>query len=222
VKKVVQAAVAWPVRWRRAAFVAKLRLKARLAGAEMRIDVAPDARIGRAVRVHVVAGSRANAITIDRSCLLDDDVFLRFGGGQLVMGPGCSIRRGAVISVGGRLELCGSNVISYRTVIHCAERVTLGRQTIVGEMATIVDSRHFHSDPTTWVYETTESKPIAIGENVWIAAKAPVGLGVTIGDRAAVGANRVVTADVAPETLVAGIPATPIRGTMRSERPTDR
>ncbi|MCB1285530.1 MAG: transferase [Microthrixaceae bacterium] len=55
------------------------------------------------------------------------------------------------------------------------------------------------------------SKPIRIGSNVWLGDKVTVLKGVTIGDNVIVGANAVVTSDVEPGTIVAGVPARPIR-----------
>lgn len=54
-------------------------------------------------------------------------------------------------------------------------------------------------------------KPVMIGNDVWIGHGAVVMPGVTIGDGAVVGANAVVTRDVAPYTIVAGVPARPLR-----------
>lgn len=49
--------------------------------------------------------------------------------------------------------------------------------------------------------------PINIGRNVWIAANVTILNGVTIGDNAIVAAGAVVTEDVAPNTIVGGVPA---------------
>lgn len=50
-------------------------------------------------------------------------------------------------------------------------------------------------------------KPIIIEERAWVAAEAFVGLGVTIGEGAVVGARAAVFKDVAPWTVVGGNPA---------------
>lgn len=55
------------------------------------------------------------------------------------------------------------------------------------------------------------ARPIVIGRRVWIGSHATVLGGVTVGDGAVVAAGAVVTKDVPPRTVVAGVPAKPIR-----------
>jgi acetyltransferase-like isoleucine patch superfamily enzyme len=56
-----------------------------------------------------------------------------------------------------------------------------------------------------------EHATVRIGNDVWIGAQALLMDGVTIGDGAVVAAGAVVTKDVAPYTIVGGVPAKPIR-----------
>ncbi|HKC27620.1 MAG TPA: serine O-acetyltransferase [Jatrophihabitans sp.] len=56
-----------------------------------------------------------------------------------------------------------------------------------------------------------------VGDDVVIGAHAVVLGAVTIGDGATIGANSVVTADVAPRTVVAGVPARVVRETSADE-----
>ena len=50
-----------------------------------------------------------------------------------------------------------------------------------------------------------------IGSDVWIGYEAVILSGVTIGDGAIIGARAVVTRDIPPYTIAAGVPAKPIR-----------
>jgi acetyltransferase-like isoleucine patch superfamily enzyme len=56
-----------------------------------------------------------------------------------------------------------------------------------------------------------EAKPIVIEKNVWIATGATIIGGVTVGENSVVAAGAVVTKDVPPNRLVAGVPARVIR-----------
>jgi acetyltransferase-like isoleucine patch superfamily enzyme len=64
-------------------------------------------------------------------------------------------------------------------------------------------------------YDRTEApgatRPIVLGDNVWIGDSAIVCKGVRIGDNSIVGAGAVVTRDVPPNTVVAGNPAKPVK-----------
>ena len=51
------------------------------------------------------------------------------------------------------------------------------------------------------------SAPIRIGNRVWIGSHSTILPGVTVGDGAVVAAGAVVTKDVPPNTVVAGVPA---------------
>lgn len=64
----------------------------------------------------------------------------------------------------------------------------------------------------TRVSEAWDNKgDIVIGNDVWIGYEAVILAGVTIGDGAVIGARAVVTKDVAPYTVVGGVPARPIK-----------
>lgn len=53
--------------------------------------------------------------------------------------------------------------------------------------------------------------PIVLGNDVWIGARAIIMPGITIGDGSAVGQACVVTNEVPPHAIAAGIPARLIR-----------
>ena len=55
------------------------------------------------------------------------------------------------------------------------------------------------------------SAPIIIKDNVWIGMSAIILKGVTVGEGAIVAAGSVVTKDVPPHTIVAGVPARVIK-----------
>ena len=103
----------------------------------------------------------------------------------------------------------GDNVyFQHDCHISVHESVVIGNHCLFGESVSIYDANHivrYGDDPIALRGFTT--KPITIGNNVWVGAKATILPGVHIGDNAVVGANAVVTHDVAPYTVVGGVPA---------------
>lgn len=93
--------------------------------------------------------------------------------------------------------------IGPRVEIYNKAPVKIGDNVVVSQDAWICTASHDISDRTMGLV----TKPIEIGGSVWIAAKAAVLPGVTIGEGAVVGACSVVTKDVKAWTVVGGNPA---------------
>ena len=55
------------------------------------------------------------------------------------------------------------------------------------------------------------SFPITIGNNVWIGCHVVINPGITIGDNSVIGAGSVVTKDIPPNVVAAGVPCRVIR-----------
>jgi phosphonate metabolism protein (transferase hexapeptide repeat family) len=66
-----------------------------------------------------------------------------------------------------------------------------------------------HDDDEFFSWRRTQEA--RIGNDTWIGHGAIIMPGVTVGDGAVVGAGSVVTHDVAPYTIVVGVPARPLR-----------
>ncbi|WP_277543005.1 DapH/DapD/GlmU-related protein [Haloarcula laminariae] len=71
--------------------------------------------------------------------------------------------------------------------------------------------RYELGDDDESVFEWRADQPVEVGHDTWLGHGAIVLPGVTIGNGAVVGAGAVVTEDVPAYTVVAGIPAAPIR-----------
>ena len=82
--------------------------------------------------------------------------------------------------------------------------ITIGDDAFIGPSVNLITENH-GLQPS--LRRTLTSKPIVIGNNVWIGAAAVVLPGVTVGDNAVIGAGSVVTHDVPPFAVVAGNPA---------------
>ena len=87
--------------------------------------------------------------------------------------------------------------------------IDIGDDVMLGPNVSLISSGH-PLDPATRRSEITMA-PVRIGRGVWIATGAMVLQGVSVGDDAVVAAGAVVTKDVPPRTLVAGVPARVVR-----------
>lgn len=87
--------------------------------------------------------------------------------------------------------------------IICSEHIKVGNDVAIASDVIIrgCDDHKIISCP----HEMT--KPVLIGNHVWIGQRAMILKGVTIGDGAIVAAGSIVTKDIPANTLVAGIPA---------------
>lgn len=107
--------------------------------------------------------------------------------------------------------IIGDNVGISGSTINATTSITIGDNTIIGSGCLITDT---DSHPILsadrlrpdWS-SLTKSKPITIGNNVFIGARSIVMKGVNIGDGAVIGAGSVVTKDVPANAIVAGNPA---------------
>jgi acetyltransferase-like isoleucine patch superfamily enzyme len=88
--------------------------------------------------------------------------------------------------------------------------ITIGDGSLIGHGSTLTTLNHA-IDPDRRA--DMVPAPVTIGRKVWLGAGVTVVPGVTIGDGAIVGAGSVVTRDVPADTIVAGVPAKPIRAT---------
>jgi acetyltransferase-like isoleucine patch superfamily enzyme len=111
---------------------------------------------------------------------------------------------------------CGLNITVGRAVFigsQCAftghAAINIADQVMIAHKVNLVTAGHPVEPDKRRAYITAE--PITIDTNVWIGAAATILPGVTIGADAVVAAGAVVTHDVPPATLVAGVPATVIR-----------
>ena len=82
--------------------------------------------------------------------------------------------------------------------------ITLEDDVLIGPKVNLVTTDH-QQEPSE--RRNTVSLPITIEQNAWIGVAATVTSGVTIGENSVVAAGAVLTDDVPPNTVVAGVPA---------------
>lgn len=110
----------------------------------------------------------------------------------------------------------GDNVsLMSNCQVSCVSNITIGSGCLFGDNVFITDN--FHGNPKENDKDVLpRERPlyskggVKIGNNVWLGRNVCVMPGVTIGNGAIVAANAVVTHDVGPNEIVAGVPAVKI------------
>lgn len=108
--------------------------------------------------------------------------------------------------------------VSHWSHIACTNSVTIGDHVLIGSKVVITDHNHGRYGISATVPTIPPAERpldndgfVKIGANVWLGDGVVVCPGVSMGEGSVAGANAVVTTDVPPFTLVAGVPARPIR-----------
>jgi acetyltransferase-like isoleucine patch superfamily enzyme len=90
--------------------------------------------------------------------------------------------------------------------------VEIGSHVNLAQGITVTALNHNFSDANKQIDEQgVSTSPVTIEDDVWIGANAVILPGVTIGEHCVVAAGAVVTKDVPPHSLVAGVPAKVIK-----------
>lgn len=152
-------------------------------------------------------------------------ILARWPGSEIAIGNGCSFISTSERATAGniyapvRLRTHGPNAkIILEQGVECSgtsitarsQTIYLGKHVLLAPNCTIVDS-DFHAH---WPPEQRHQNPgyehdapVHIGDYAWIGMNAIILKGVTIGEGAIIAAGSVVTRDIPPRTLAAGVPA---------------
>lgn len=141
----------------------------------------------------------------------------------------------------GRITIGGYCNIGSLTQIDCRDSITIGSHVLISWEVMIADFNPHPTDPAERRLEMEHSKrqllprfdrgrpaaeyqpvfhtaPVAVGDDVWIGARAIILKGVTVGQGSIVAAGSVVARDVAPYTVVAGNPAVKVKDIQRKSK----
>lgn len=129
------------------------------------------------------------------------------------LGNGVRVGRNCILTAGnGKLDVADN--VSLSPGVHlCADggSIAIGAHSAIGPGTVVRSANHcFARQDVPIMEQGHEPGIVVIGEDVWIAANCTVTPNVRIGRGAVVGAGAVVTRDVEPFAIVAGVPARPI------------
>lgn len=132
-------------------------------------------------------------------------MLLRCFGAQV--GRGVHVYPKAKIWAPWNLELADECGIANGAILYCQDKIIIGRRAVISQGAHLVAGTHDYSK----VGFPLITKPIYIGDHVWIAAEAFVHPGISIGEGSVVGARSVVTQDLPEWMVCAGHPCVALK-----------
>jgi maltose O-acetyltransferase len=160
------------------------------------------------VRARVVlrgVGGRGKGVRVNGRAVITNDGRMELGAGSVLRGIPTAVE--LATGPGGHLVIGRRAIINSGASICAYGKLVIGDRALIGPHVMINDTsfhdlyeRDVRPDPLT----------VTIGDDVWIGAKASILPGVTIGRGAVVAAHALVQRDVAPFTIVSGVPAVEI------------
>ncbi len=120
----------------------------------------------------------------------------------------------------GVIEIGDNSSIRKNSSIWSVNNVTIKNNVIISDNVLITDNNNHPIDPgeridmiksgwstSKWKWKNSLSKPVYIGNNVWIGKDVRILKGVTIGDNSIIGMASVVTKNIPSNSVACGNPA---------------
>ncbi|SRR2546426_12511894 len=126
------------------------------------------------------------------------------------LGEGTTIRPPFRCDYGYRIRFGVRTFVNFGLVALDVGPITVGDDVQIGPNVQLLTATH-PTDPEPRRAKWEGSRPITIGNNVWLGGGVVVCPGVSIGDNAVVGAGAVVVRDIPPNVVAAGNPARIVR-----------
>jgi acetyltransferase-like isoleucine patch superfamily enzyme len=157
----------------------------------------------------------ADHIRLGHGVYLDEGVYLHACPQGIEIGAGTIVMHGAVLHVynfrdmpHSHIKIGRDSLIGEYAVIRGQGGVQIGDRVYTSPFTQIIAVNHVFDDPARpFVEQGITAEGIVIEDDVWLGAGAIITDGVRVGKGAVVAAGAVVTKDVAPHTVVGGVPA---------------
>ncbi|MDT8306181.1 MAG: acyltransferase, partial [Anaerolineae bacterium] len=161
----------------------------------------------------------AGNIHLGHGAYLDENTYLHATPGGIRIGANTIVMHGAVLHVynframpHSHITIGRDSLIGEYTVIRGQGGVTIGDRVYTSPFTQLIAVNHVFDDPTRpFVDQGITAQGIVVEDDVWLGANVVVTDGVRIGKGAVVAAGAVVTRDVPPHTVAAGVPARVIK-----------
>ena len=168
--------------------------------------------VGKKVRIFYPNNLQVGYNTIiedgaEINCLSQQGIKL---GNRVTIGKYAIIRPSNIYGgpIGEGITMGDNSNIGPYNYIGCSGKITIGNNVMLAPRVSIYAENHVFDHPEILIRDQgVEKKEVIIEDDCWIAANSILLAGVTIGKGSVVAAGSVVTENVPPYSVVAGVPA---------------
>lgn len=163
----------------------------------------------------------ARYLSVGKDFILEDNAELNCMARQkIILGDRVTIGKNAIVrpvnlygsEIGVGLKIGNNSSIGPYSYIGCSGLIEIGNNVIMSPRVSIYAENHLFNDKDVLIMKQGVKREfVKIEDNCWIAANSVILSGVTIGQGSVVAAGSVVTKDVPPGSVVAGVPAKVIK-----------
>lgn len=160
-------------------------------------------------------------VRIHPSCRISPEAKICARDGEITIGEQSTVAAGACVQ--GSVHIGRNTSIQMYTVVCGYKRapIRIGDNVRIAAHGMMVSGNHRFADRDRPIrLQGMDCAPIVIEDDVWIAARVNIMAGVTVGRGSVLAAGAVVTHDVPPYSIMAGVPARCIgmRGEIRDKQ----
>ncbi|MFC7624938.1 acyltransferase [Microlunatus sp. GCM10028923] len=163
-------------------------------------------------RVGLFKARRHARVHAPEDCLLHPDALIHPRGDVISFGASCVVSPGAIVQ--GRVTFGDHcSIQSYAVVVgYPGAGIMIGNDVRIAPHAMLIGADHVFADPGVPIRtQGLRPGPIVIEDDVWVAGRVMITAGVRVGTGSVIAAGAVVTRDVPPMSVVAGVPARVIK-----------
>ena len=136
---------------------------------------------------------------------------VRYYMARMNLGHRVSIKEGLRVEKPHNVTIGNDVRINAGVLLQAHAPISIGDFTMIAANCAVVTANHDMAKRGIEAFDTFASMPVRIGSHCWLGVGVIVLPGVTIGDGTVVGAGSVVTRDLPPGMVCAGVPAKPIK-----------